>query len=128
MFNGKNASTILKMEGSDYAVGTEDGMHVVNMDSGEDNLHVLQGMIATGMTYVGDQQVLVGAGEYKDYVFIKCGYYLEDTKNGDTNKLADTDRMAVSIQLLSNKHTLALSFECGGKVNLINYKSGNQCI
>lgn len=42
MVNGKGACTILKMDGSDFAVGTSGGgLHVVDMDSGQDKIHLL---------------------------------------------------------------------------------------
>lgn len=61
MFDGNSAWTIKPTEGSFFAVGAENGLHVVNMDNGVDSLHLLQGKCIYGMACVGSGEVLAGA-------------------------------------------------------------------
>lgn len=126
MFKGKQATTIVKVTDSVFAVGTDgDGLHIVNMDDGQDKLHLLQGTIIKGMAFVGKGEVLIGAGEEKDSKLINCAFHLVDTLNGLTRKMADTEDEIASIQLLSQEYTLALSLNNGGNVMMINYATGN---
>lgn len=68
------------------------------------------------MVYLGDNQLLAG---------VRFDYIIVNTTNGDSRKVADAESIIASIQLLSKDYTLALSLETLGKVNMINYSSGN---
>lgn len=116
MFNGW-VNTIVKVEGSDFVVGTQyDGLNVLDLTSGEVKRSLFDGMGIFGMAYLGNHQLL--AGVFKEY-------YLVDTRIGHTHSVTKGESQIMSIQLLSNEHTLALSLEALGKVQMINYSSGN---
>lgn len=43
MFNMNLAFTIVKIEGSIFAVGAEDGLHIIDMKRGKNLMHLFEG-------------------------------------------------------------------------------------
>lgn len=82
MFNGRDANTIAHIEESDFAVATSNGLHIFDMDSGNEKANYLSGLKIYAITYLGNGHVLTGAGRE---------YHIVDVKDGVTRKVAVAD-------------------------------------
>lgn len=101
MFNGYIADTIVNVGNSDFAIGTIlEGLHVVDMEQRIDKAHFFEGKSVIGIALVENGLILVG---------VDNELHLVDIKYKATRKVANAGDWIYSIQLLSKKHSLALT-------------------